>query len=210
MRIYEYLRFPPMRVALAALVLALGVAVWNLVGALRAPVVRPGTTRPSAALSLRPVAAPQPVDIDAAVASDLFDIDRAPADQRFRMPGEAPPTQVVQQNLERPTVLGTTVSGNGFSFATAQLGSNGPRIIREGDRLGDYMVRTIERGHVVFTTSSGTRLDIAASAAQTQEPFNAPITRIPPAGDSAYARAFYSRGAARGRGRAARDTIPRG
>lgn len=207
MRFYEYLHFPPMRVALALLVLALGFALWSLFGALRPPVVPAAGARPMAAASLEPVGRSQAVDIDAVVARDLFDAGRTAPDEPFRMPGDVSSTSVVEQSTERPTVLGTALSANGFSFATAQLGSGGPRIVREGDRLGEYIVRRIERGHVVFTTSDGARLDIAASAAPTQDSFNAPTNPMLPAFDSADVRDFYGRSAARGR-RRARDTIP--
>jgi hypothetical protein len=32
--------------------------------------------------------------------------------------------------------------------------------MREGGRIGQYTVKSIERGHVVFTTPSGKKLDI--------------------------------------------------
>jgi hypothetical protein len=113
--------------------------------------------------------------------------------------------------VERPTVLGTAVAPNGFSFATAEIGARGPRIVHEGDKLGDYTVKTIERGHVVFVASDGSRLDISEVAVpNTQERSNAFNDQATPATDSVY-RAFFARGAARGRGnggRPRRDSIP--
>jgi hypothetical protein len=208
MRVSEYLDFPPMRVAVVAFVLALAFAAWSLIAALRDPPAPATPARSAGAIALTAVPAPTVVDIDAAVASDLFAPDRAAPDEPFRMPGEASSSSVVQQAAERPTVLGTAVSTNGFSFATAQLSPGSPRIVREGDRLGQYTVRRIERGHVVFTTSDGARLDIAATAASTQDSFNAQTAPMFPAFDSADDRGFARRGAARGRGRATRDTVP--
>jgi len=210
MRVSEYLRFPPMRVALAAFALALAFGAWSLIGALHDPAVPAAAIRSTGAIALTSFPTPAAVDIDAAVASDLFAPDRAAPDEPFRMPGEASSSSIVQQATEHPAVLGTAVSASGFSFATAQLGSSSPRIVREGDRLGRYTVRTIERGHVVFTTPDGARLDIAASAASTQDSFNAPTTPNAPALDSGDVGAMFGRGAARGRRRATRDTLPPG
>jgi hypothetical protein len=212
MRTFEYSRFTPMRGALAALALAFVFAVWSLAGAFRAPPASSVSVRPALALNLRAPAPPGTINIDAAVQSDLFSPDRQAPEQAFRMPGEPPPhAATVVAAVTKPTVLGTAVAPNGFSFATAELGVAGPRIIREGDKLGDFTVKTIERGRVVFLSSDGTRFDIAATPVPTtQELSNAPIYQAPVAADSA-ARSFFARGAGRGRGgRARRDSIPPG
>jgi hypothetical protein len=196
-----------MRAAIAALVLALLFAGWSLAEALRDPIVPVGATRREASPSLKAPPLPGAVDVGATVDADLFSPDRSAPSEPFRMPGESAP-QAVVQTTPRPTVLGTAVSPNGYSFATAALGSSAARIVREGDKLGDFTVRTIERGHVVFTTSSGTRLDIAAIAAPTQGPSNAPITQTTVAPDTGFGSTMSGRRAARGRGRPARDTVP--
>lgn len=211
MRMVDYFRFAPMRAALAALALAFVYALWALVGAFRAPSMPTVATHAPVALALRTPAPPRAVDIDAAVRSDLFSADRQAPEQSYRLPGEPPPHSAVAVNVEKPTVLGTAVAPNGFSFATAELGARGPRIVHEGDKLGDYTVKTIERGHVVFVASDGTRLDISEVAVpHTQESSNASIDQASAVADSAY-RAFFTRGAARGRpntARPRRDSIP--
>lgn len=209
MRISQYLRFAPMRAAVAALVLAFGFAVWSLFDALRTPALPMIAIHAPATFALAAAPAPRPVDVDAAVKSDLFSPDREEPEQAFRLPGEpAPQTAVAAVNVPKPTVLGTAVGPNGFSFATAEIAAKGPRIVHVGDRLGDYTVKTIERGHVVFVAADGTRLDIAATAApNTQETANATILQTPAFADSSY-RPFFTRGAARGRGKARRDSIP--
>ena len=205
----DSLRFPAMRAGVIGLAIAFVFDVWALAGALRAPNVPPATARPTPTAALRTPASPDPVDIDAAVDRDLFSPDRTAPDEPFRMPGEAGPQQVAQQATQRPTVLGTAVSPQGSSFATALLAPGQPRIVREGDRLGDFTVTKIERGHVVFRTSTGSRLDIAATAAPTQETLNASITPAPVDPDTANGRGFFFRGRAAGRrGRFARDSIP--
>ena len=211
MRVFDYFRFAPMRAALAALALAFAYALWALAGAFRAPPVPTVATRAAVALALRRPPPPRPLNIDAAINGDLFSPDRQAPDQAYRLPGEPPPHAAVAVNVEKPTVLGTAVAPGGFSFATAELGAKGPRIVHEGDKLGDYTVKTIERGHVVFVASDGTRLDIHEVAVpNTQETSNASNDQATAVADSAY-RAFFARGAARGRGgRPRRDSIPPG
>jgi hypothetical protein len=209
MRMAEYFRFAPMRAALGALVLAFAYALWALVGAFRAPTVPAVATHAPVALALRTPAPPRPVDIDAAIKSDLFSPDRQAPEQAYRLPGEPPPHAVATVDVQKPTVLGTAVAPNGFSFATAEIGARGPRIVHEGDKLGDYTVKTIERGHVVFVASDGSRLDIAeVGVPNSQEASNASNDQATAVADSAY-RAFFARGSARGRGsRPRRDSIP--
>ena len=42
----------------------------------------------------------------------------------------------------------------------SQLADGFATIMHAGDKIGEYTVQSIERGHVVFTTRSGKRLDI--------------------------------------------------
>jgi hypothetical protein len=209
MTISEYLRFAQVRAAAAILVLAVLFAAWSLVDAVRSPDIQAVATKPATMVALAAPRAFAPVDVDAAVEADLFSPDRNAPDEPFRMPGD-PATRVAQTSGPTPRVLGTAVAPDGSSFATAQLAAGTPRIIRRGDRLGDYTVTSIARGHVVFTAVSGTQIDIAATAAPTQDSFNASISQIV-APDTAF-RGFYGRGAAgfRGRGRPRRDSIPPG
>jgi len=210
MRIFEYLRFGPMRAAAAALALAVIFAAWSLAGALRTPDVPAAPAKNAAVVALAPPRVAEPIDVDAAVEADLFSPDRSAPDEAFRMPGEAGP-RVAATSGPTPRVLGTAVAPDGSSFATAQLAGGSPRIIRRGDRLGDYTVTSIARGHVVFTASSGTQIDIAATAAPTQESANASTSPEPDAPLNGFG-AQFGRGAARfnGRGRARRDSVPPG
>ena len=57
-------------------------------------------------------------------------------------------------------MLGTAASDAAHGFATVQLADGAPTIVRVGDKIGEYTVKSIERGHVVFTTPSGKKLDI--------------------------------------------------
>jgi hypothetical protein len=209
MNIRDHANFAPMRVALVALAAAGVYALWALAGALRLPNVPAVGARPVSALALSPIATRPPADIAPAVDGDLFSPDRQPPDEPFRMPGETVADDGPHTTV-RPTVLGTAVAPDGFSFATVVLaGMNHPRIVHRGDQVGEFTVQTIERGHVVFTTATGARVDIAATAATTQESANVPFNMLPPAADSG-ADSYFGRGAARRRGRPTRDPNPPG
>jgi hypothetical protein len=59
-------------------------------------------------------------------------------------------------------VLGTAVASDGKHFATLQLGTDSPKLVRVGDRIGDWTVRAISRGKVVVESSQGTRAELGA------------------------------------------------
>lgn len=213
MRVLEYIDFTPLRVALAALVLAAAFALWALAGAFRdgpaSELPRAGGNRVA---PLRQVALAPPADVDAAVEQDIFAPDRSAPSEPFHMPGEASASTAAAVASPKPTVLGTAVSDGASSFATARFGDAAPRIVRVGDKLGPYTVVAIARGRVTFRTADGDRLDVAALAASTQETANASpdTTTMPSYNRGAYpgaGRAFYGFGAGRrGRRGATPDT----
>jgi hypothetical protein len=152
------------RIALGAVALTGILAVWTLVSAIRLDAVPDGPALefPTAeALSARPPAAF--VDIRAAVEKDIFAPDRTAPEQRYRIPGETDPSvHVVAIEPPKPVVLGIALSDAAHSFATCTLEGGTPTIVHIGDHLGGYTVKSIERGHVVFTTADGKKLDIPA------------------------------------------------
>lgn len=155
--------WPPFRVALAALALSVAIAAWSLVRAVRIEAVPEAPPPTFAAASDVAARAPRvTVDVRAAVEKDLFSPDRTAPAERYRVPGESEPAAAVVVEAPKPVVLGTAVSGTGRSFATCQLGDGQPIIVRVGDRIGEYTVKTIERGRVVFTTAKGTLLEVPA------------------------------------------------
>ena len=81
------------------------------------------------------------------------------------MPGEpGPKDNAPAPEPENPVVVGTAVSADGQSFAVIERpSSNGRREnVRVGDKIGVFTVKSIERGHVVFMTSAGKRVDVNA------------------------------------------------
>ena len=163
MSIREWLRWPAVKASAAFLVVSGGVAGWSTVRAVRGealPLAEPPAVAPVPQLA---ASALHRADIDGAVEHDLFAADRSPSKQPYRMPGESNERAPEQA---RPVVLGTAVSADGSSFATCQVGTEAPRIVRVGDRISGYTVKSIERGRVVFVSSVGNRLDIEAHRPQ--------------------------------------------
>jgi hypothetical protein len=147
------------RVALGAAVVGVVLCGWTLTRAIRLDAVGTAPATVSVvpgALDLPP-AAPA-INVAAAVAADLFSIDRIAPEQRYRMPGEE--TAGTDAEPARPVVLGTAIAADGSSFATCQLESSRLQMVRVGDHLGDYTVKSISRDRVVFLTRAGTSLEI--------------------------------------------------
>jgi hypothetical protein len=152
---------PGMRVAICAFVVSVAVVTWTLAQALRSHPL-PDTT-PTTIASLETIAqgsARPPADIATAVDKDLFAADRSAPDAPYRMPGESDEKQKSTVEPMKPSVLGTAVATDGRSFATLQLGDASPTIVRVGDKIGEWVVKAIERGKIVLVSTTGTRADL--------------------------------------------------
>ena len=148
------------RVAIGALVAALALDGWATARAVRIdPVPADPPRLLDVSRAFRSGTQRQTTDIDAAVAADPFSPSRTAPSERYQLPWESDEAKV---EVTRPIVLGTAISLDGRSFATCQLGTDRPRIVHVGDKLGDYTVKSIARGSVVFRTPSGTSLDVQA------------------------------------------------
>jgi hypothetical protein len=149
------------RVAIGALTLAVALVLWTLVGALRSEPLP--DTPPTTVASLETISnrAPRPpADIMTAVDKDLFASDRSAPDAPYRMPGESDEKDKPTVEPMKPIVLGTAVATDGRSFATLQLGDAPPTLVRVGDKIGEWVVKAIERGKIVLVSTSGTRTDL--------------------------------------------------
>jgi hypothetical protein len=149
------------RGAIAALALSLMVALWTLVHAIRIEAVPEGAAPQfsvGGALSA-PAQAPS-INVAAAVDADPFAPDRNAPETRYRAPSEESEEAAAKTAPVEPVVLGTAASDATHGFATVQLADGPATIVRAGDKIGEYTVKSIERGHVVFTTPSGKKLDI--------------------------------------------------
>ena len=152
---------PAMRVALGALVVALALVLWTLADALRSqPLPETPPTTIASLETIRNHSTRPPADITTAVDKDLFASDRAAPDEPYRMPGESDGKEKPTVEPMKPTVLGTAVATDGRSFATLQLGDASPTLVHVGDKIGEWVVKAIERGKIVLVSTSGTRADL--------------------------------------------------
>ncbi len=149
------------RAAAAALAVSTLVALWTLVHAVRIDPVPESPAPQFAGGNAIVASAPAPeVDIAAAVETDPFAADRSAPANRYHPPGEEGDDAGPKAAPVLPVVLGTATSDATHSFATIQLAESHATIMHEGDKIGEYTVKSIGRGHVVFTTRSGKTLDI--------------------------------------------------
>lgn len=156
-----WMNTPGMRMAIGALVLAIALVSWTLIDALRGQPLP--DTPPTTVASLETItnhSTRPPADIMTAVDKDLFASDRSAPDEPYRLPGESDGKDKPAVEPMKPTVLGTAVATDGRSFATLQLGDASPTLVHVGDKIGEWVVKAIERGRIVLVSTSGTRADL--------------------------------------------------
>jgi hypothetical protein len=156
-----WLRTPAMRAAIVLLLVAIATLGWTLAHALRAEALPETALSSNGAEPIKRAVPPGPANVQAAVESDLFASDRSAPSAPYRMPGEKS-AEVKQAAAEppKPVVLGTAVANDGKSFATLQLGDSGPTLVRVGDKIGEWVVKAIDRGKVTIINPSGGRADL--------------------------------------------------
>jgi hypothetical protein len=159
----EWIKAPAMRVALAVLGASAVVLFWTVARALRAEPIPAAT--PASLVSLDAVNRPAPrqvADIQIGVDNDLFSPDRSAPETPYRMPGEDDPNGKARIEAQKPVVLGTAVASDGHNFATLQLGTDSPKLVRVGDKIGEWTVRSIARSKVVLEGTEGHRAELGA------------------------------------------------
>ncbi|HXT15696.1 MAG TPA: hypothetical protein VN706_08705 [Gemmatimonadaceae bacterium] len=160
-------RTPAMRIAFVAVVATSAALLWEVVQAVRTPPLPeiPAATLASVTAqgSLHHMPSPPPADIQAAVDNDLFASDRSAPDTPYRMPGESTEDDKVAAEPAKPFVLGTAVGNDGRNFATLQLGTESPKLVVVGDKIGEWVVKGISRGKVVLLSSTGTRAELTVT-----------------------------------------------
>ena len=146
------------------LAVGLVLCLWMARQALRLDVVpaAPATVSVVAG-ALDAPALPAAVDVAAAVSADLFSPDRTAPEVPYRMPGEAvAAAHAPASEPPKPVVLGTATAQDGSSFATCQFQSTRLVLVQVGDTIGNYLVKSIERGRVVFATAAGEQFEVLA------------------------------------------------
>jgi hypothetical protein len=155
------MRHPGVRAASGLLAVSVLVTIWTLTNALRVeaiPDVPPATV---ASLQGTHTAKRAKADIANVVDNDLFSADRSAPDTPYRMPGDPDPNEKAAALPEKPLLLGTGIATDHRNFATVQLGADRPTLVRVGDKIGQWVVRAIERGKITLVTATGAKVDIS-------------------------------------------------
>ncbi len=154
-----------LQVALGALAIALLAVVWSVVSVLNIqPTSDAAPPRFNIAASLMGDSSASSIEISNVVGLNLFAPDRSAPLRRYSLSGyDEAPLSVEAAEVPRPIVLGTAVGSGARSFAMCSLAGAPAVILRVGDELGRYTVRSIERGVVVFSTTSGERFAVDAN-----------------------------------------------
>jgi len=93
----------------------------------------------------------------AAVDKDLFHPARRRPGRRFGVPASGAVAAASAQSSSAVRVIGTAVSQDGAGgFAMCALGAGTPRIVRLGERLGDWTLSKVTPGAAEFATANGT------------------------------------------------------
>jgi len=158
--VQAWMKTPVMRGAIVLLLVAIATVAWTLVHAVRAEPLPETLPSSSGAGPIKRAVPPGPADVQAAVESDLFASDRSAPSAPYRMPGEKTPEVKQAAEPPKPIVLGTAVANDGKSFATLQLGDDRPTLVHVGDKIGDWVVKAIDRGKVTIINTSGGRADL--------------------------------------------------
>jgi hypothetical protein len=155
-----WLKTPAMRGAIVLLLVSIATVAWTLVHAVRAEALPETAPSSNGGEPIKRAIPPGPADVQAAVESDLFAADRSAPGAPYRLPGEK--SAEVKQAAEppKPVVLGTGVANDGKSFATLQLGEDRPTLVHVGDKIGEWVVKAIDRGKVTIINPSGGRADL--------------------------------------------------
>jgi hypothetical protein len=144
--------------------LSLGVLGWTVRRALEIEEAHGAIDPPAESIitDVAPAAAPNAAQVLEAVDSDPFHPERRRPTERFRLPGEAISAEVTapEPAVAPLVLLGTVVLAEGRSFVMCQQGSDQPRIVRIGESLGDYTLRTVQQGRAVFVSRRGEQLEL--------------------------------------------------
>ncbi len=158
------------RLAVAALSTALALLGWSLWRALRIDDVRPAVAASDVtAGTALGVSLGEGYSTDrvlASVAKDPFHPDRRRPAVRFRLPSDARiATRVAAPHTPGVRVVGTAASPGGGGFAMCAWAGGTPRIVRIGERVGDWTLSKVTPGAAEFRAPTGTTVVVRVAKA---------------------------------------------
>jgi hypothetical protein len=154
------------RLAILCLAASAALTSWALARALDPRPVAPapaGTVALGVPL-LDPVTVPAGV-VQAALDADPFTANRRRPGARYRLPGDA--VARTAPTVAPPVVLGTVLAAGGGSFALCQMGSSPPVVVRVGESIGGFTLRSVDKGRAVFLSPQGRELVVNALTPRT-------------------------------------------
>jgi len=156
---------PRVLCALAACTTAGGAALWTLARALSVrPMPAPSVSEervPQGGI-YSPAATPS-ASLAVAVENDPFHPERRRPAERFRLPGEAEPSDTLAAGngaAASMRLLGTAVLAEGRGFAMYQAGAETPRLVRVGETVGELTLKRVDQGRAVFRTRAGRAIEL--------------------------------------------------
>jgi hypothetical protein len=163
------LRDVRVQTALAAFAIALGALVYATLAAVRVDAPRvpgrvdsrfpiPDSRFPIPDSRLSRTDTTSNAILDRAVDRDPFATEQNAAP--IREAAQAPVTLASSQPLR---LVGTVVDGASGDFALCQLGGDAPKIVRVGQSIGTYTLRSVTQGAASFDSPGGNRLDLRVS-----------------------------------------------
>ena len=161
----------PPRVALAALVVTGALAASTLRRALEA---EPSIAVEAGALAVPAIPVPGAGTavgrVLVAVNKDPFHVERRRPAVRFRLPGESAPSDTVAPASDAGNpfqLIGTAVLPEGRGFAMCQWGTESPKLVRVGERVGDLTLKLVTRGRATFVDAAGRTREVRVPKAGT-------------------------------------------
>ncbi|MBC8086360.1 MAG: hypothetical protein H7Z40_03785 [Phycisphaerae bacterium] len=151
-----WLRWGPMRAAIAAVALSVVLMLYALSRAVQITDVPAGVlpVLPNTAALVAPPP-PTAINIVAVVNRDVFDPARSAPTNRYLLASEISEPEAPAAALPRLVVLGIGLASGGRSFATCQVGAEPARIVRVGDKIGPYTIKAIESKRVTIMLPTG-------------------------------------------------------
>jgi len=140
--------------AALALITLLTLGVGASQGAADEPTVSGRTSPPSRG---RPSGSLPTVETGRLLAHDPFSPVRSAPDVPYRIASASAPAVVAE--APRPVrLLGTVVRPTGRSFAMCQLGAEQPRMVYQGDKIGNLTLQSVAQGSAVFSDEDGKKV----------------------------------------------------
>jgi len=142
--------------AFAASAALLVIVAWR---AIRLDVVRPLEAAAPAQADVSPAETPREryslTRILASLDKDPFHPARRRPARRLQVAGGSDVVPMVAERGLAVQVIGTAVAADGSGFAMCAWGGAPPRIVRIGERVGDWTLRSVTPGAAEFTSISG-------------------------------------------------------